>query len=306
MERYRIQKSGLSRRAGRGEAVAAYLLLLPDIIGLLVFVFLPIILAVYISFTRWNGYTKQVFIGFGNYIGLFSDGEFWNSLMVTIRYAIIFVITMTVLSLSFALLVNSIKSVGQNIYRTIIFTPYAISAVIAAMVWTFLYDVPDGYFNSILMSLGFNKMLFLGSPNQALLSVVAVGIWAGLGYNMIIFMAALKDIPDAYYEAAEIDGANPVQKFFYITLPMLRNTTLFVVVMSPIASLQVFDQIKIMTDGGPAQATNVTVYYIFKTGFNIGHLGYASATAVLLFIAISIFTLIQFRVLGGGKNNGEG
>jgi ABC-type sugar transport system permease subunit len=293
------------RTSRRQESFSAFLFLLPDVAGLILFAFVPIVLAVYISLTQWNGYTQQLFVGLKNYTDLFQDAEFGKSLLTTLEYATVFVATMTVLSLCCALIINSVKGIGQEIYRTMIFTPYAISAVIAAMVWTFLYQVPKGYFNSFLMSIGLDKMLFLGSPEQALFSVIAVSLWATLGYNMIIFMAAIKDVPAELYEAAEIDGANFFERFKTITLPMLKNTSLFIIVMSTIAALQVFDQIKIMTDGGPAKATNVTVYYIYKMGFTVGQLGYASATAVLLFIAISIFTLFQFRLLNGGKTKDE-
>ncbi|MCG8401896.1 MAG: sugar ABC transporter permease [Firmicutes bacterium] len=283
------------RRDRAEETLTAYAMILPDALGLLIFVFAPIIYAFYVSLHKWNGLKEMKFIGVSNYIKMFSDEHFWLSIWITIKYALIYVPSIFCFALLFALLVHSIKGKMQQFYRIIYFIPYAISTVVAALIWTFMYDPMRGYLNAALKFAGIESQNFLASTTQALPSVAVVGIWLVLGYNMVLFLAALKDIPQSYFEAADIDGANSLQKFFSITLPLLKETSLFVVIVTTIGSFQAFDQIKVMTNGGPALATNVTVFYIFRQAFEISKLGYSSAIAFILFIIIMVLTLIQLK-----------
>jgi ABC-type sugar transport system permease subunit len=206
-----------------------------------------------------------------------------------------------VISFALAVLVNGIKGRKQEVFRTLLFVPFAISTVVAALAWSFIYDPMRGYLNGLLGLLRIPAQPFLGSMGQALSSVAVVGVWLVIGYYMVIFLAAIKDIPATYFEAAEIDGANFWQKLVFITFPSVRDTSLFVAIVTTIGSFQVFDQIQIMTRGGPAAATNVTVYYIFRQAFEISQLGYASATAFILFIIIMALTLVQLRVFGAAR-----
>lgn len=281
----------------RSEQRTAWVMLAPNTIGLLVFVFVPILAALYISFHSWNGLTEMKLVGIKNFTKLFSDREFKGSLLVTLRYCLTYVPSLYLLSLLFALMVNSLFKVQQQIFRTMIFLPYCVSTVISGLVWGFLFDPLNGYVNQLLRWAGFEGQQFFGSPTQALNSIVVTSVWIQVGYNMVILLAAIKDIPRDYYEAASIDGAGTMQKFWRITLPHIGNASSFVLVTSTINSFQVFDQIKLMTNGGPNRATNVTVYYIFRQAFDQNKIGYASAIAFVLFIILMVFSLIQLKLI---------
>lgn len=289
-------RGGLSRARKREER-AAYLMLLPNIIGLLVFLILPIIGAFYISLHDWNGMTPMKFIGIDNYLKLFRDQKFFRTLGVTLKYSLIYVIGVFCISLSLAVLLTKLKDKFQSFFRTAFFLPYAVSTVIAALLWSFMYDPMRGYINQIIQGLGGEKQGFLGDTNQALVCVVIVAIWLVVGYNAIIFLAGIKDIPESYIEAARIDGAGGVCIFFRIIMPLLRETIVFVLITTTIGSFQAFDLIKVMTDGGPALSTNTTVYYIYRQAFEVNKMGYASAVSFIMFIIIMILTGIQFVAL---------
>lgn len=289
------------RRDRLQEALSAYAMLLPDVVGLLVFVFIPIIYAFVVSLHSWNGLRAMVYTGGDNYHHLLNDLVFWRSLLTTVRYAVLYVPAVFVISFALAVLVNGIRGRTQQVFRTLLFVPFAISTVVAALAWSFIYDPMRGYLNGFLGLFRIHAQPFLGSMDQALPSVAIVGIWLVIGYYMVIFLAAIKDIPQTYFEAADIDGASSWQKLVYITFPSVRDTSLFVAIVTTIGSFQVFDQIQVMTRGGPAAATNVTVYYIFRQAFEISELGYASATAFILFIIIMTLTLVQLRVFGSAR-----
>lgn len=289
------------RRDRLQEALSAYGMLLPDVAGLLLFLFIPIVSAFVVSLHSWNGLKPMVYTGVDNYRQLLADKVFWRSLLTTLRYAVLYVPAVFVISFALAVLVNGIKGTKQQVFRTLLFIPFAISTVVAALAWSFIYDPMRGYLNGLLRLFRIPPQPFLGAMSQALPSVAAVGIWLVIGYYMVIFLAAIKDIPQTYFEAAEIDGASGWQKLVYITFPSVRDTSLFVAIVTTIGSFQVFDQIQVMTRGGPAAATNVTVYYIFRQAFEISQLGYASASAFVLFIIIMALTLVQLRVFGAAR-----
>lgn len=288
-------KSSLKREK-ISEAITAYFMILPDLIGLMVFIFIPMIFALVVSFHQWNGLETMLFIGVGNFREMMHDEVFWGSIKTTLQYALIYVPSVFCISLMLALLVHSIKGTAQQIYRITYFFPFAISTVTAALAWIFIFHPTKGYLNELLGFFGIGKQSFLASMEQALPSVAAVGIWMIIGYNMVIFLASIKDIPKEFYEASEIDGVNSIQKFIYITFPLLRETSLFIVIVTTIGSFQAFDQIRVMTKGGPALATNTTVYYIFNQAFEVFKIGYASSIASVLFIIILSLTLIQFNL----------
>ena len=284
------------------EALTAYFMLLPDVAGLLIFVFIPIIYAFFISLHSWNGLSEMEFIGVQNYLKMAKDSKFINSIMVTVKYALMYVPSVFVLSLLLACLLNALHGKLQSFFRTAFFLPYAISTVIAGIVWSFIYNPMNGFLNQLIALAGGEKQRFLASTTQALPSTVVVGVWLVLGYNTILFLAAIKDIPYNYYEAAEIDGAGPIQKFFKITLPLVKDTSVFVLVMCAIGSFQAFDQINVMTAGGPASATTTSVLYIYDQAFQTFEMGYSSALAFVLFIIIMALTLIQMKLMKGKKD----
>lgn len=291
-----MRKSKLSER--KKESLTAYLMLLPDTLGLGIFIFIPMLFAVYTSFHSWNGMTPMQFIGLANYKRLFGDRDFWNSLIITFKYSIIYIPAVYVVSLGLAMLINKLKGKMEVFARMSFFLPYSISTVVAGLLWTFMYDPKNGYFNKFLQAIGLPKQQFLASSNEALISVIVVSVWLVVGYDMIIFLSALKEVPIDYYEASELDGASKWQQFIHITLPSIKNTSLFIIVVTTIGSFQVFDQIKVMTNGGPAKATEVTVFHIYNQAFTLYDFGYSSTMAVVLLILIMALSLLQFKSMG--------
>lgn len=280
------------------EGLVSYLMIAPEMILMLIFIFIPILYAFYISLFDWNALGTKSFVGISNYLKMLKDSTFKNSLIVTAKYAIIYVLAVYVLSLAAAVFVNSIKgNKRQQACRIGIYLPNTVSTIVAATLWTFLFNSRNGYINKIFEGLGIGRQLFLGSRSQALICVAIVGIWVVFGYNMIIFLSALKDVPVEYYEAAKIDGANAVQRFFKITLPLIKGTTIFILITSLIASFQAFDQVRVMTSGGPGGATQVTVFYIFQLAFEQYRFGYASTIAVSLSLIIMLITVTQMKLL---------
>ncbi len=287
----------MKNKAKRLEAIAAYLFLLPEVLIMLAFVFIPMIYSMSLSFFDWNGFNpEKKFVAFANYLFCFGSREFWNSLKVTFLYTLLYVVLLILLSLIFALLNHSIKKKVGSLYRTLIFAPHAVSLVIAGIVWQFLFSAPKGYINQVVRFLGFGTQAFLGSRNQALGCIIVIALWIAVGYNMIIFVAALKEIPLSYYEAADLDGAGVFKKFWYITLPSLKDTSVFIFIVSTIAGLQVFEPVQVLTSGGPAKATYVIVKYIYDTAFQLYNIGTASAAAFILFVVIMTLTILQLKI----------
>lgn len=286
----------------RTEAITAYLMLLPDIIGLAVFVFVPMLFAFYVSFHNWNGLTEMEFIGLDNYRKLLIDSDFINSLITTLKYSIMYIPSVYIISLGLALLTNSLKGKIETFSRMAYFLPFSISTVIAGLIWSFMYEPKNGFLNSILNIFGFESQRFLSSTTYALPSIVAVSVWLVVGYNMIIFLSALKEVPKELYEAADIDGASSIQKFFFITLPQIKNTSVFIIIVTTIGSFQVFDQIQVMTNGGPARSTEVTVFRIYDQAFTMYNFGYSSTMAIVLLFIIMLLTIVQFWIM---NKNGD-
>lgn len=294
------RRSLKSQKAQR--AMFAYLMLAPDVIGLLVFLFLPILLSVYTSFHSWNALNpKMTFIGLQNYMNLFRDNVFWDSLWKSLVYTLMFVPLIFCFSLLLALFVNSLPKRVEEFFRTVYFVPFAISTVVASLMWLFIFDPQRGIVNDILKLVGIPPQSFLGNPGQALFCIAFISVWILVGYYSIIFLAALKDVPKSYYESARLDGANAFVIFRSITFPLLREVNTFVLLVTTIASFQVFDLIKIMTNGGPANATNVTVFHIYTNAFQYSQLGYAAAMAVVLFVIIFAVSVFQLKFLQKGE-----
>ncbi|HIU77170.1 MAG TPA: sugar ABC transporter permease [Candidatus Pelethocola excrementipullorum] len=272
-----------------------YLFILPNFIFFFTFIVLPVLMGLVISFTDYNGFKQFNFVGLKNYIEMFRDEYFLVSLWHNLVYTLVTVPGTIVFALLLAILVN--KGIrGSGIFKTMFFLPNISSMVAVGIVWAIIFNPTQGPLNSFLRSIGIdNPPMWLSSTNTALWSVMLVAIWKQAGYYMIIILAGLQSIPNQLYEAASIDGANGVRKFFKITLPMLSPTMFMVIILSIINSFQVFDLINIMTDGGPGRSTNVLVYRIYQEGFQKLQFGYASAMAYFLFLIIMVITLFQFR-----------
>lgn len=289
------RKRGLTSRKRR-EWLTGYGFLLPDLLGLLVFVLFPIGYAFYISLNDWNALSPMRWAGLSNYTRLLSDWQFWDSLKITLIYTAAYVPILFVVSLGLALLVNQ-RLPAMNFFRTLFFVPVVLSLVVSSLMWKYIFDERAGLLNYLLGFIGIEPQAWLGSVELALPAIIIVSVWIQMGYFMVIFIAGLQDIPQIFYDAAKIDGANAWQSFWHISLPLLKPTSLFVLVISLIGSFQVFDQIWVMTQGGPAGATRVTVVYIYQQAFQFLNLGYGSAMAFALFLVILVVSLVQFRLL---------
>jgi multiple sugar transport system permease protein len=283
-------------RRARNEWITAYSFLLPNVAGLALFVFVPIIYAFYVSLHDWNLLSPKVIIGFDNYSRLAADSQWWESVVRTLTYALIYVPLMFGSAMFFAVVLAALRGRMVHTIRTMFLMPFAITSVISAVIWLFLLDPRNGFMNTLLGWFGIPPQQFLGSTSQALIGVIFVMIWINLGYNMIIFLSSIKDIPKDYFEAAHIDGATKGQMFWYITFPLLREISAFIMIVTTIGSFQVFDQIQVMTKGGPANSTEVSVLYIYKQAFQLLNMGYSSALAFVLFLMIFILSIIQLRM----------
>ncbi len=275
------------------EGRAAFLFLLPNIVGFLLFSMIPTVASFGISFLDWGLLNSPSFVGLANYIELMTDDVFWLALKNTAYYSFIKVPLNLILSLLLAVLLNK-QLHGRNFFRSIAFLPSVCSSVAVALIWSPLLESSEnGLINHMLSLVGIDVIPFLVSPIWAMPSVILVGLWKELGYFMVIFLAGLQGISRSYYEAASIDGANSSAVFFRITIPLISPTTFFALTTSLIGSFQIFDLTSVLTKGGPANATNTLVMYIYQNGFQFFRMGYASSLSLILFFTIFVITLVQ-------------
>jgi multiple sugar transport system permease protein len=281
----------------RRETVRAYAFLTPSFLHIILFSLGPVLFALYLSFHRWNIIDPvKPFVGLDNFRMLLKDRLFWNALKNTAFFTLQVPVGMAI-SLMVALMMNT-RIRGVVFLRTLFFLPSVSSFVAIAMVWQWIYNPEYGLLNYLLGLLGLGRPGWLADPSWALIAVMIMTVWIGIGYQMVIFLAGLQGIPDVLYEAAVIDGAGPWKRFWHVTLPLLKPTTFFILVTSIIASFQVFTSIYIMTQGGPMRATDVVVYHIYQNAWEYLKMGYASAMSWTLFVLIMIVTWVQFKVLG--------
>jgi len=275
-----------------------YLFIAPATIYLLLFSFVPMVVAAYLSLHRWHLLKPDhPFTGLRNYLDALSDPFFRNAFYNTFLFALLSVPLGLISSLAIAVLVNQ-KLRGVSFFRTLYYIPAISSGVAISMVWIWIFMPQDGLINFCLRLLGFNGSTdFLNDTRFALPAIVLMSLWIGLGPRMVIFLAGLQGIPESLYESAAIDGANAWQRFRHITVPMLVPTTFFVLVTSTISAFQLFTQVYIMTQGGPRRTTDVVVYHIYKEAWHNFQLGHASAQSYLLFAAILLISLVQFRLM---------
>jgi multiple sugar transport system permease protein len=255
---------------------------------------LAIVAAFGLSFVEWSLLSPPKWAGLANFRRLLSDPYAWNALKNTFYY-VAGVMPGIALSLLLAVLLNQGLRF-TTIYRTLYYLPTITMWVAIALVWKWLYSPQYGLINWTLSQLGLPTVSWLSDPNWAMPAVIITSIWKGVGYNMVIFLAGLQGIPNVYYEAAAIDGANWWQRFRHITLPLLTPTTYFVVVMTFIGSFSVFAQVYIMTEGGPGQATTTMIYYLYNNAFKYFDIGYADVLAILFFVVVFAFTMIQTQL----------
>lgn len=293
-----IRESNPKLRARRKAAVA-YSFIAPNFVGFAVFTLVPMIMAIILSFLHWDGsWANPIqFVGIDNFTRMFSDAKFLQALVNTVAYAVITVPLTMAASLGLALLLNQ-KIFARNFFRTMMFFPYVASMVAVTAVWNFLFNPSMGPVNMILSGLGVENLpRWSADPNWwiAMGTVILFSVWKFMGYYMIIYLAGLQGVNPELYEAASLDGANPWQRFWYVTLPQLKPTTFFVSVMLTIQCFKVYDIFLMITNFGPGGKTRVLVSYIYDNAFVSRDFGYASAIAMVLFALVLLVTLVQFR-----------
>lgn len=279
----------------RKEFLVAMAMLAPNLIGLIVFMVIPAVASIGVSFTNWTMLNSPTFIGLDNYKELIHDSLFWYTLKNTAVYVFWKVPVNIFISLAFAVLLNK-KMYGRSIFRSIFFLPMVASSVSVALLWQPLFETNNGVLNVMLRAIGLKGLPWIYSQETAMMSVILVALWKEIGYYMVMFLAGLQSIPATYYEAAEIDGSSPLRTFFKITVPLISPTTFFVFIISVIGSFQIFDLTSVLTAGGPANSTYTTIMYVYKAGFNFFRMGYASAISTILFLIILVLTTIQNKL----------
>lgn len=279
---------------GRKNQLWAYTFIAPQIIGILAFTLFPIVFSLALSFCDWNLVKPMKFVGFDNFVKVYKSAVFWEVLKNTGYYVLMYVPSVAVCSLLLAKALNKTFK-GSTLVRTLLYLPHLTCSVAVCMVWGFMYQ-SEGVLNKLLSLVNIQGPKWLHDPNWAMISVVIVSVWRCLGHHMVLYLAGLRGINPTYYEAARIDGASSVRCFFNITLPMLSPTIFFTLCTSMINSFQVFDEVYMLTEGGPGRSTQTIVYRIFTTAFQNLKLGRASVMAWSLFVIIMIFTAIQFTM----------
>ncbi len=293
--------SAAKRKKNILAAIEGYLYLAPTLIILAIFVFLPVITSFNLSLNRIAPFgNKMRFVGMENYTKLLTDSDYWNSIQVTLLFTIGTVVIGLVLAVLLAAALAYPVRHLSGLHRLLIFVPVVISSAVAGILFKWLYHPVVGYFNYWLAFIGIQGPNWLASKDWALVAVIIASIWRQLGFNVIIALAGIQNIDTTFYDAAKVDGANALRRFWHITLPMLSPTLFFLLIINIINSFQTFGEIHILTEGGPGQATNTLVYSIFYDGFvGTPQRGIASAQAYLLAIMVVVLSFLNFRGIGG-------
>ena len=297
----RERRAGSSRgRLYRSERIAGYAFLIPTVVFFTIFVGWPILYAIGLSFTNWNGFGPASFTGSANYVRMFNDPVARRAFVVTIVFALGTTVLQTVLPLVVAVLVNFVWKPLSVVVRTVLFIPAIVSFVVSGVLWKLIYDPNIGTLNQALHTIGLGQLAqpWLSNPSTVLPSILVVSLWGAFGLNMLIFFAGLQGVDPTLYEVAQIDGASRMQQFRYITIPGLRIITAIVIALNLMNGFKVFDIIFVMTGGGPSHASDVFGTYLYTLAFgstsgSIPQLGYASAFSVVVMVLCSLAVLFQ-------------
>ena len=297
------QKSSTNKSAKSAHKFSGtpYLFLLPAIAFLCLTSFLPVLQAIYLSFTNYDFVGSPSFIGWQNYQNLWRDRTFWKVLGNTLVYLLFVVPSLVILPLALAILVNQ-KLRSIKFFRAVYYFPVIVSVVVAGIAWKWVY-AENGILNYFLSIIFFQpiKIPWLTDPKTAIFGIIAVVIWRGIGYYMVIYLAGLQAIPADLYEAAAIDGSDGWQKHFDITIPLMQPYIILVSIISSISAMKIFEEVYIMSQGGPANSTKTVVYYLYDKGFTSLEMGYASAIGVFLFLIIFIISIFTFKFINPAK-----
>lgn len=286
------------RRRGpltREAQITGWLFISPMLLGFTLLLLFPMGLALYMSFTDWPLLGDHKFVGIENYQHIMSDSLFWKVLTNTVYFTVGLVPLNIILALLLALLLSkNLRGIG--LFRTAIFVPVMTSLIVWSIVWKYMFATDSGLINQLLMLLNIKGPAWLYDTDLAMPAVIVTSVLKNVGLNMVLFIAALQQVPRSLYEAATLDGAGKTKSFFNVTLPMITPTVFLTVVMTVIGSLKVFGQIFVMTQGGPSNSTKVLVYYIWEKAFKLFQLGYASSLAFVLFFVVLVLTLVQWQL----------
>lgn len=285
-------------RVERRRTLTALGFLAPALIILGAFVAWPMLSALRLSFTDASGFGAEEWVGLDNYVRVFTDPGIRDAMLNTLWYTVLFTPTAVLLALALALVLNSPALPFRGFFRTALFLPFIVSLAVAAFAWSYLLDPRLGLLNHWLQGAGVQLGDVLEDPVLAMPAVAMVAVWKNFGFYMVIFLAGLQDIPASLYEAARVDGAGAWRRFTNVTLPLLSNTFAFVLIFALIAALQAFDQIYVMTGGGPYGRTQTIVMEIYRSGFRRLELGFASALSYVLLIATLLLSIVQFVFFG--------
>ena len=278
------------------KTLVAYSFIMPNLIGFFVFTFVPIVFSLFLSFCEWDSGNPIMFVGLKNFIYMFTkDNSFRISLLNTVYYTVVTVPVTLALSLFLAILMNKPLK-GRVFFRSVLFFPYVASLVAIAVVWMALFNPDRGPVNNVLMAIGIsNPPRWAASTTWAMPTIIGLTVWKGMGYYMIVYLAALQGVSRDLYEAASLDGANKWQQFINITWPCVTPTTFYILVLLMVSTFKSYDIMYITTQGGPGEATKVLAYHIYNQAFVSAKFGYASAVAMILLAIIVLVTLVQFR-----------
>ncbi len=293
-----VPKPAAPRRRQRSFRRGGYapLLFISAAVVLFVLFFLwPGALGVVYSFTDYRGFGDLRFIGLDNYAKLAGDEKFYAALTRTLLYTLLAVPAHFVVALGIAVLLTSTSAAGKNAARVVFFLPWLISPIVTGVVWRWVFGENFGFVNAMLQSLGGSALRWETDPTLALIVILVAGTWASTAFNMLLFIAALRNIPRSYLEAAELDGANAWQRFYRITLPLLGPTSFMVVLLTTIGAMKEFALIQALNDGGPGTTNTLIVQYIYRTGFERNNVGYASAASIVLMVILVVIALVQLR-----------
>ncbi|KNH16412.1 ABC transporter permease [Arthrobacter sp. ZBG10] len=285
-----------NRKQARRNTLIGWTFILPNFLGFLAFTLIPVIAAFALSFMEWTSFMAPRWVGLENFQRMLQSDTFWVALRNTVVYALGHVPLTMALALGLAMLLNR-KLKGIGFFRVAIFFPYITSLVAVAVVWNMLFSPDNGPINQFLNAIGIAEAPgWTSSSDWAMPAVIITSVWRDMGYYMILYLAGLQAIPTELYEAAEVDGASGWQRFWNVTIPSLRPTTFFVVVMLTVSSFKVFDLIVVMTNGGPGRATTVLSQLIYQEGIGEGKFGYSSAISLVLFLIVLSITVLQFKL----------
>lgn len=289
-------------RSSKRNILKPFLYLAPALILILIFQIIPIFYAFYLSFFNWDMITPKIFVGLKNYANLLLEPDFWKSVLITFYYVIVAIPVGLGLALLIAVMLNN-KIKGTSFFRTSFFLPYIVSVTAISLVWLWIYNSNEyGLLNYILGIFGVKPIKWLEDSKWAMPAIIIMLIWKNLGFNIIIFLTRLQNIDQSYYEAAEIDGASKFQQFIYITLPLLKPTTIFLITVSTIFAFRIFPSVYVLTpEGGPNGSTTTIVFYLYKNAYEQFRIGYAASIAYVLFFIILFVTLIQRKILKAGE-----